>query len=150
MGKIDKYNKMVMDAIVSGTPLPAAKVRQLAQYGLSESQIQQSCIRWFQVTHPQLWKDGVLFHIANERKCTQWQGRKLKLEGVVKGVADLCLAVARKGFNALYIEMKKPGSYQEKEQKEWQSGVEKHGNRYVVCKSLDEFEKIVTDYLKES
>ena len=81
MGKIDKYNKMVMDAIVSGTPLPAAKVRQLAQYGLSESQIQQSCIRWFQVTHPQLWKDGVLFHIANERKCTQWQGRKLKLEG---------------------------------------------------------------------
>lgn len=45
--------------------------------------------------------------------------------------------------------MKKPGNYQSKEQKEWQSGVEKHGNKYVVCKSLDEFEKLITEYLRE-
>ena len=74
--------------------------------------------------------------------------RNLNLK-VVKGVADLCLSVSRHGFNALYIEMKKPGNYQSKEQKEWQSGVEKHGNKYVVCKSLDEFEKLITDYLRE-
>ncbi len=140
---------MVLDSIISGTPIPAKKAKEMAQYGLSESQIQQSCIRWFQVMYPHLWKDGVLFHVANERKCTQWQGKKLKLEGVVKGVADLCLAVGRHGFNALYIEMKKPGGYQSKEQKDWQAGVEKHGNRYVVCKSLDEFEKIVTEYINE-
>lgn len=149
MGKVSKYDKMVLDSIISGTPLPAKKAREIAQHGLTESQIQQSCIRWFQVTYPKLWSDGVLFHVANERKCTQWQGKKLKLEGVVKGVADLCLALSRHGFNALYIEMKKPGNYQSKEQKEWQSGVEKHGNKYVVCKSLDEFEKIVTEYINE-
>lgn len=149
MGKVSKYDKMVLDSIISGTPLPAKKAREIAQHGLTESQIQQSCIRWFQVSHPNLWADGILFHVANERKCTQWQGKKLKLEGVVKGVADLCLALSRHGFNALYIEMKKPGNYQSKEQKEWQSGVEKHGNKYVVCKSLDEFEKIVTEYINE-
>lgn len=149
MGKVSKYDKMVLDSIISGTPLPAKKAREIAQHGLTESQIQQSCIRWFQVAHPNLWSDGVLFHVANERKCTQWQGKKLKLEGVVKGVADLCLALSRHGFNALYIEMKKPGNYQSKEQKEWQSGVERHGNKYVVCKSLDEFEKIVTEYINE-
>lgn len=149
MGKVSKYDTIVLNSIISGTPLPAKKAREIAQHGLTESQIQQSCIRWFQVTHPNLWSDGVLFHVANERKCTQWQGRKLKLEGVVKGVADLCLALSRHGFNALYIEMKKPGNYQSKEQKEWQSGVERHGNKYVVCKSLDEFEKIVTEYINE-
>lgn len=149
MGKVSKYDKMVLDSIISGTPLPAKKAREIAQHGLTESQIQQSCIRWFQVSHPNLWADGILFHVANERKCTQWQGKKLKLEGVVKGVADLCLALSRHGFNALYIEMKKPGNYQSKEQKEWQSGVERHGNKYVVCKSLDEFEKIVTEYINE-
>lgn len=149
MGKVSKYDKMVLDSIISGTPLPAKKAREIAQHGLTESQIQQSCIRWFQVAHANLWSDGVLFHVANERKCTQWQGKKLKLEGVVKGVADLCLALSRHGFNALYIEMKKPGNYQSKEQKEWQSGVERHGNKYVVCKSLDEFEKIVTEYINE-
>lgn len=149
MRKDDKYNKTLLNAIIAGTPIPAKKAKEIAQSGLTESQIQQSCIRWFQFTHPQLWRDGVLFHVANERKCTQWQGKKLKLEGVVKGVADLCLSVSRLGFNALYIEMKKPGNYQSKEQKEWQSGVEKHGNKYVVCKSLDEFEKLITEYLRE-
>lgn len=140
---------MLLESIISGTPLPAKKAREIAQHGLTESQIQQSCIRWFQAMYPKLWKDGVLFHVANERKCTQWQGKKLKMEGVVKGVADLCLALSRHGFNALYIEMKKPGNYQSKEQKEWQAGVEKHGNRYVLCKSLDEFEQIVTEYINE-
>lgn len=149
MGKVDSHNKMVLDAIISGTPLPAKKAREIAQSGLSESHIQQSCIRWFQVVHPKLWQDGVLFHIANERKCSVRQGRRLKAEGVVKGVADLCLAQARHGYNALFIEMKKPGNYQQKEQKEWQAGVERHGYKYVVCKSLDEFEKTVTEYLNE-
>lgn len=150
MGRVDKYNRMVLDAIISGTPLPAKKAKEIAESGLSESQIQQSCIRWFQLVHPQLWKDGVLFHIPNERKCSVRQGRKLKSEGVVKGVADLCLAQAKHGFHALYIEMKKPGNYQKPGQKEWQTGIEKHGYKYVVCKSRDEFEKIVTEYLNES
>lgn len=121
MRKDDQYNKLLFNSIVTGTPIPAKKAREIAQYGLSESQIQQSCIRWFQFTYPQLWKDGVMFHVANEGKRSQWQGKKLKLEGVVRGVADLCLAVSRHGFNALYIEMKKPGGYQFKEQKEWQA-----------------------------
>lgn len=147
MRKDDQYNKILFNSIVTGTPIPAKKAREIAQYGLSESQIQQSCIRWFQFAYPQLWKDGVMFHVANEGKRSQWQGKKLKLEGVVRGVADLCLAVSRHGFNALYIEMKKPGGYQFKEQKEWQAGIEKHGNKYVVCKSLDEFEKLINEYL---
>ena len=149
MSKVDKYNKMVLESIMNGTPIPAYKARDLLNSTLSESQIQQSCIRWFQITHPTLWEDGVLYHIPNERKCSSRQGCRLKSEGVVSGVADLCLAQAKHGFHSLYIEMKKPGNYQQPSQKAWQKGIEKHGFKYVVCKSVDEFEKIVTDYLNE-
>lgn len=149
MGKVDRYNRMVLDAIINGTPIPAKEAKRIAESGLSESDIQKSCIKWFQITHPHLWEDGVLYHIPNERKCSVRRGHQLKLEGVVSGVADLCLAQAKHGFHALYIEMKKPGSYQQESQKKWQSGIEKHGYKYVVCKSRDEFEKAVTEYLNE-
>ena len=90
MGNVDKYNRMVLDAIINGTPISTKEAKRIAQSGLSESDIQQSCVRWFQVIHPQLWKDGVLFHIPNERKCSYRHGSKLKAEGVISGVADLC------------------------------------------------------------
>ena len=74
-------------------------------------------------------------------------GAKMVREGIVRGVADLCLCIPRGGYHALYIEMKKPGSYQRPEQKEWQKNCEKYGNLYVVCRSLEEFREIVTKYL---
>ena len=89
----------------------------------------------------------MLFHIPNEGIRLGKMGARVKREGVVRGVADLCLCISRGGYNALYIEMKKPGSYQRPEQKEWQRNTEKHGNRYVVCKSLDDFQREITSYI---
>lgn len=74
----------------------------------SESEIQQACIQWFQYAYPQLWQDGMLYHNANEGIRPGGQGRRIKREGLRKGVADLCLSVPRKGYGALYIEMKSP------------------------------------------
>lgn len=117
--------------------------------GPSESEIQQSCIKWFQLQHRALWADGVLFHIANEGIRLGGQGRRIKREGIVRGVADLCLAMPRHGYGALYIEMKRPDRYQSPEQRTWQKNIERHGNKYVVCKSLDEFIKIINRYLAQ-
>lgn len=77
------------------------------------------------------------------------QGRRIKREGIVRGVADLCLAMPRHGYGALYIEMKRPDRYQSPEQRTWQKNIERHGNKYVVCKSLDEFIKIINRYLAQ-
>jgi len=53
--------------------------------------------------YPQLrW----LHAIPNGGHRSKAQAGKLKAEGVKSGVADLCLPVARRGYNALYIEMK--------------------------------------------
>lgn len=144
----DSYNMLVLQAICEGRdPKTVKKPPRDPSEGPTESQIQQSCIKWFQLQHRDLWDDGVLFHIANEGIRLGGQGRRTKREGIVRGVADLCLAIPRHGYGALYIEMKRPGRYQSPEQKTWQKSIEKHGNKYVVCKSLDQFMVIINRYL---
>lgn len=146
----DSYNMLVLQAIVEGRdPKTVKRPPRDPSEGPSESQIQQSCIKWFQLQHRALWDDGVLFHIANEGIRLGGQGRRTKREGIVRGVADLCLAMPRHGYGALYIEMKRPGSYQSPEQKTWQKSIERHGNKYVVCRSLDEFVTIINRYLAQ-
>ena len=139
---------MLMQAIKEGRDLSTVKrpPRDPSE-GPTESQIQQTCIKWFQLQHNALWEDGVLFHIANEGIRVGKLGGRTKREGIVRGVADLCLAVPRHGYGALYIEMKRPGCYQSPEQRTWQKCIEKHGNKYVVCKSLDEFMVTINRYL---
>lgn len=145
----NKYDKMVLDSIVSGIPLTKEQLKKITHAKLYEADIQKECIDWFKLAYPSLWSDGVLYHIANEGKRTGRNGKGLVNTGLVKGVADLCLAVGRHGFHALYIEMKRDGTYQKPSQKKWEAGITKYGNKYVVCRSCDEFAKIVNEYLKE-
>lgn len=141
------YNKRLLEAIIAGKDASSVPAWVMKENGQTESQIQQDCLKWFALQYPLLWQEGMLFHIPNEGIRLGKMGARVKREGVVRGVADLCLCISRGGYNALYIEMKKPGSYQRPEQKEWQRNTEKHGNRYVVCKSLDDFQREITSYL---
>ena len=148
--KRDTFNKRLLDAIRNGgniKSVPAKTVRKAAESAPYESDIQQACIRWFQRNYPQLAQEGMLFHIANEGIRLGGMGARVKREGVVKGVADLCLSIPMHGYGALYIEMKRPHCYQRPEQKAWQANVEKYGSKYVVCKSVDEFSVEINRYL---
>lgn len=69
--------------------------------------------------------------------------------GVVAGVADLILLIPKKGYASLCIEMKYGKNGQSESQKEWQRLAEAAGNKYVVCKSLDEFMSHVNQYLNK-
>ncbi|MFS0489906.1 VRR-NUC domain-containing protein [Leadbetterella byssophila] len=127
-----------------------------------ESEIQIACVAWFNYQYPQL--SQVLIHVPNGRtrpkktkrlrdgRVIQYspEGKKLKQEGLRKGTADLLLLTPRQGYGALCIEMKKPGGVQSPSQKEWQRLAEKNGNKYVVCRSLEEFMQVIRDYLVES
>ncbi len=48
-------------------------------------------VNWFHYNFPELADD--LHHFANERKCSEYEGKKLKKMGVKKGVSDFFLAV---------------------------------------------------------
>ena len=131
-----------------------------------ESIVQQGAVKWFNLQYPQY--RGLLVHIPNEGRRTIKVingkpvcigGAKLKAEGLVKGAADLVLFVPNKYFHALCLETKvelfdystgkekKTKTYQSPEQKEWQALVESQGYRYEVYRNIDEFRKIVLEYL---
>lgn len=147
----NSYNERLFKAILEGkgkeSVIPASKYRKAVERSKSESEIQQECIRWFKESYPQLAQEGMLFHIANEGIRLGGMGARFKREGIVKGVADLCLAIPKHGYGALYIEMKRHGTYQRPEQKAWQQAVEKYGSKYVVCRSVQEFAVEVNRYL---
>lgn len=110
-----------------------------------EHKIQCACVKWFRLKFPKL--RNILFAIPNGGRRDAVTGAKLKEEGATSGVSDLILLKSNRFYGGLCIEMKKPGGYQSPAQKEWQKDAESNGAKYVVCRSLDEFMKVVTDYL---
>lgn len=112
-----------------------------------EHKIQCACVKWFRLKFPKL--RNILFAIPNGGRRDAVTGAKLKEEGATSGVSDLILLKSNRFYGGLCIEMKKPGGYQSPAQKEWQKDAEANGAKYVVCRSLDEFMKVVTDYLND-
>lgn len=153
MKKENTYNNRLLKAIIQGKDKSSVPKHIRRVSDASESEIQQSCLQWFRLQYPRLAAEGMLFHIANEGVRMGAMGSRMKREGIVRGVADLCLAIPSHGYSALYIEMKRPktifhdATYQSPQQKEWQKNVEKYGNKYVVCRSVEEFKDIIKDYL---
>ena len=111
----------------------------------NESRLQQACVSWFRLQYPVY--ACCLVAVPNGVATTQTQGRILKAEGMVAGVADLLLLVPRHGYGCLCIEMKTATGRQRDTQKRWQEEVEKVGNKYIVVRSFDEFAEEVINYL---
>lgn len=112
-----------------------------------ESKIQIACVNWFRYKYPQYKK--ILFSVPNGGVRNSITGAILKMEGALSGVSDLILLKPNRFYGCLCIEMKQPKGRQQESQKEWQKAVESVGNKYVVCRSLDEFMNAVEDYLKD-
>lgn len=125
---------------------------------MEEHHIQTMCVRWFSAQFPELRLLLIAVPNGSKRrtkviktmtgyKTICPEGNKLKEEGMIAGVADLMLLLPRNGYGHLAIEMKTEDGVQSKEQKEWQKADESYGNRYVICRSLEQFQKEVRQYL---
>ena len=115
-----------------------------------EGKIQAECFAWFWNTYPQYRK--CLFHVPNENDRSDSniiQGAIRKSMGVVAGVSDFLLLVARGKYHGLCIEMKDEHGQQKPAQKEWQKIVEAQNYRYEICRSLEQFKQITEEYLNE-
>lgn len=74
----------------------------------------------------------------------------MKAEGMKKGVPDLFLPVARRGYHGLYIEMKRDdGGTVSDEQKEFLEFAEAQGYRDQVCYGYDDAIKELEWYLSD-
>lgn len=105
-----------------------------------ESEIQQSCVRWFRYAYPQY----IILSIPNGGSRNVIEAANLKKEGALAGASDLMIIAERK---VLFVEMKTPKGRQQQTQKDFQRRVEVLGHRYVVCHSLDEFMREVNAWL---
>lgn len=117
-----------------------------------ESQIQSGCVRWFRIQYPKF--QMLLFAIPNgavlkgDKKRRGMQMNRLKAEGLVPGSADLFLSIPSGDLSGLYIEMKTPKGRQSENQKRFEEAVLGAGYGYALPRSLDEFMKVVKNYLE--
>ena len=137
----------------------ATKSRKPQQH--HESRLQESCVTWFRYQYLKLAL--LLFAVPNGGKRTHRtivragrvityspEAKQMKKEGVTAGVSDLILLKPSSGYASLCIEMKTTdkGSEQRESQKVWQQAAEQAGNKYVVCRTLEEFMDVVNSYLQ--
>ncbi len=136
-------NRMTFDELMAKKN--AVKTRKVHKE--EEHRIQCECVRWFSLQYPRL--RGRLFAVPNGGRRDATTAAKLKAEGVVAGVADLILLKSNRDYGALLIEMKTPKGKQSDSQKKWQLTLCSEDEfKYVVCRSLDDFIREVSDYLK--
>ena len=136
---------------------------QLAKSG-TESAHQIALFAWAALsvgTMPELkW----LFHVPNggsrgdTGKSRAIAGGRLKAEGVRKGVPDICLLAARKGYHGICIEMKRPSEKPKtdrskgglsSEQIDWLNNLSSEGYACYVCYSWTEAAEALKEYLKK-
>lgn len=135
-------NRMTFDELMAKKN--AVKTRKVHKD--EEHRIQCECVRWFSLQYPRL--HGRLFAVPNGGRRDATTAAKLKAEGVVAGVADLILLKSNRDYGALLIEMKTLKGRQRDSQKQWQNIVCADGEyKYVVCRSFDDFQREVDDYL---
>ncbi len=99
-----------------------------------EHHTQQACVNWFRYQFKA--PDYVIFAIPNGGVRHKSTGRTLKIEGVMAGVADLCILARGR---TIFVEMKADSGKQTPAQKEFQNVCFKQGIPYVIAHSLDEF-----------
>lgn len=73
----------------------------------TESQEQQALFKWAELSRNRYPELDLLFAVPNGRKRAVIDGYLLKKEGVKRGVPDILLPVARKGYHGLFIELKR-------------------------------------------
>ena len=118
---------------------------------------QRMLFQWaglFSVRYPEL---DLLFAIPNAGGYTGGFSRNagrvanMKKEGVKPGVPDICLPVARGGYHALYIEMKRQGTRAKSvspDQLGWHLKLREAGNLVEVAPGFDTARTTIIAYLE--
>ena len=116
----------------------------------TEAQETEWLFQWAALSCGKYPELALMYHIPNEGKRSPTAAAKLKAQGLKTGVPDICLPVARGGFHALYIEMKRTsGGRVSADQKWWIEKLTKAGNMAVVCKGFEGAKDVIERYLKE-
>jgi hypothetical protein len=90
---------------------------------------------------------GLLFAIPNGGHRNPIVAKKLKSEGVRRGIPDLCLPVARGGFHGLFIELKVENNPATLEQKQWIEALRQEGYAAFIVRGWESAAEHLKDYI---
>ena len=89
------------------------------------------------------------YAIPNGEKRDIRTAQRLKMQGVSKGIPDICITLAKGGYFGLYIEMKAlENGRLSKEQKEWFEVLSANGYHRCVCHGYVEAINRVEEYIR--
>lgn len=126
--------------------------------GYSEAKIQHTCVEWYR-SRCKTWFAEVsslnfdprllLYAVPNGGQRSKASAGMRKYEGVVPGVADLIFQCGSNDgeFCYLAIEMKTMKGSQSSDQKKWERVATLFGGKYVICRSIIDFCKIMCEYV---
>jgi hypothetical protein len=116
---------------------------------MTERKLQVAFIKAVNKMLPQYPALALLYHIPNGELRDPKTAIFLKRMGVMKGVPDLHLPVARQGFHGLWMELKVPNGITMPYQKAVHSMLQREGHRVEMVRGVEEGVAILEDYLKE-
>ncbi len=117
----------------------------------TESATQIGCVLWFRMTYRPI--ADLLISIPNGSRLAGTQGQRaaqwarLKREGAKSGAPDLVLFVPSIHHHGLMVEMKTKTGRQTENQSSFQESATAQGYAYCVCRSLEDFQRVVRNYL---
>ena len=124
--------------------VPASQAWQKSEASLQSEIVTRSLA--LAGTYPEI----LLLHAIPNGDWRGWGvGKKLKAQGVIPGIPDLCMPVARGGYHGLYMELKKSGGHVKPEQWEILTALHAQGYFVRVCNHLGIALEIVENYLLE-
>lgn len=113
----------------------------------SEDTEQEIVMQWARINSGKWPELSLLHHIPNGGARNAREAAKLKRMGVLAGVSDLHLPVARGPWHGLYIEMKYEGGTLQKSQREFLKLAAEQGMYCVVCYTADDAIEIIKRYV---
>lgn len=102
----------------------------------SEHLIQVSCVNWFKREYP----NYLIFSIPNGELRHKTVAIRLKAEGLLSGVPDLCIITDKK---LLWIELKAEKGRLSTNQKEVQKKLQELNQEVYTCYSFDDFKNLL-------
>lgn len=92
--------------------------------------------------------DKIIWHTANERKCSIQYGALLKRMGVIPGVTDITIARAKNGYNGAYLEVKVGKNKPTINQIQFMNAMNEEGYFTKTVYGADETINTIKDYLE--
>lgn len=89
-----------------------------------------------------------MFAVPNGTRTTPSIAKRMKAEGVLKGVSDIFLPLPRHGYHGLFIEMKSMTGSATPEQREFIEAMRDAGYAAFVCHGYDKAKQTIIEYLQ--